>query len=163
MPRAKPKIRRVRRTRSYTVLELASALSIASGTVRRWVRDGMPLIDNGRPKLVNGAEFLAWHNARQTARKVKCGPRQMYCCKCRDARTFMPGSSLIIYRNEKSATVKARCIACGTAMNRHCSRQNAVEWVDLPRLAKGQKPHLIVSPNPLVNADFGAPSKAKVG
>lgn len=162
-PRASPDIRRIRRTRSYTAPELALVLGVATGTVRRWVREGMPLIDKERPKLVNGAEFLAWHNARRRERKIKCGPRQMYCCRCRDARTFMPGSAVIIHRNEISATVKALCIACGTAMNRHCTRQNAVDWIDLSRPPKGQMPRLMASPNPLVNVNLGALSEAKVG
>jgi hypothetical protein len=158
----KPNTRRIRRSISYTVPELASALGIAIGTIRRWVRLGMPLVDKERPKLVNGAEFLAWHNARCAARKSKCGPRQMYCFRCRDARDLMPGSALIIHRNEKCSSIKGLCISCGTPMNRHCSRQNAVSWIPLSRPLKGQKLHLLVSPTRLVNDAFGAPLEAGV-
>src|SRR6187401_1806311 len=111
MMRASPDVRRVRLARCYTVPELAAVLDISVGTARRWVRDGMPLIDRECPKLVQGGEFLTWFKLRRNARKVRCGPQQMYCCKCRDARQIMPGSAVIIHRNEKSASVKARCIA----------------------------------------------------
>jgi hypothetical protein len=146
------------------VPELAAVLGVAVGTVRRWVRvGGIPLIDSERPKLINGGEFLIWYKAREQGRKVRCGPRQMYCCKCRDARDILPGSAIVIHRNEKSATVKALCVACGTTMNRHCSRQNAAEWAKLARPPKGHQPRLIASTNALVNDAFEAPYASETG
>ena len=155
--------RRIKSGRTYTAPELAATLGVATGTVRRWVRAGMPLIDGERPKLIHGGEFLTWHKAKRKARKVKCGPFQMYCCKCRAPRQMMPGSAVVIHRNEKSATVKALCAECGTAMNRHCSKENATEWVDSTRPAKGQKPRLMASTNPLVIVASGASTVTKAG
>lgn len=155
--------RRIKSGRAYTVTELAAAMRVATGTVRRWVRDGMPLIDNERPKLIHGGEFLAWHKAKCEARKVKCGPFQMYCCKCRAPRQLLPGSAVVIHRNEKSATVKALCIECSTAMNRHCSKENATEWINSARPSKGHKPSLMASTNPLVIVAAGTSTARKAG
>jgi hypothetical protein len=155
--------RRIKSGRTYTAPELAVALGVATGTVRRWVRDGLPLIDSERPKLIHGGEFLTWHKAKQKARKIKCGPFQMYCCKCRAPRQLMLGSAVVIHRNEKSATVKALCAECGTAMNRHSSKENATEWVDAARPAKGQKLSLVASPKPLVIVASGTPTAKKAG
>lgn len=163
MMRARADVRRIRRTLCYTIPELAAALSVSVGTARRWVRDGMPLIDGERPRLVQGAEFLVWFKGRGLKRTVRCGPRQMYCCRCRDARTIMPGSAIVIHHNEKSASVKALCIQCGATMNRHCSRQNASEWLDPVRSSQGHKPRLLASPNTLVNDTPVTPPDAKAG
>lgn len=125
MGRYRADVRRISRVICYTIPELAEVTGVSVGTGRRWVREGMPLIDGEWPRLVRGREFLSWFKVRRSARKVRCGQREMYCCKCRDARQIMPGSVVIIHRNIKSATVKARCITCGTVMNRHCSSSDA--------------------------------------
>ena len=163
MKRTRLDVRRIRRTRCYTIPELAAVLRVSIGTARRWVREGMPLIDGEWPRLMQGGEFLEWFKARRDARKVKCGPRQMYCCRCRDARTIMPGSAVVIHRNEKTASVKALCVCCGAGMNRHCSKQNAAEWLDPARSSQGLQPRLLASTKPLVNDTMGDSPETKAG
>lgn len=161
MRRSPPDVRRVKRARCYTMPELAAVLTVSIGTARRWVREGMPLIDREWPRLVNGGEFISWFKERRNARKVRCGPREMYCCRCRDARPIMPGSAIVIQRNEKSSSVRALCILCAATMNRHCSKENAAQWLDPARPLQGHKPRLLVSPKSLVEDSSSAGRNAK--
>jgi hypothetical protein len=153
----------MRQKQTYTVPEIAVALRVSVGTVRRWIRLGLPSIDDQRPKLVHGASLRQWLLDRREKRTVKCGPRQMYCCKCRDACEMLPGSAVVIHRNAKSASIKGLCIQCGTAMFRHCSKQDAASWIETRGPNTGHQPRLIASANPLVNDAFAEQAKANPG
>ncbi len=163
MKRSRPDIRVIKRSRSYTVPELASLFGIRVGTVRRWIRRGLPVIDDQRPKLIHGKQLRQWLIAQRTERRIKCGPREMYCCKCRDAREMMPGSAVVTFRNEKSASIKAQCIECGTSMFRQSSRADAAHWIDTESPKKGHKPRLVASNNPLTNDTFSRSTKSNSG
>jgi hypothetical protein len=159
MARTRIDHRRLKRSRTYTVLEAAQALRATIGTVRRWVRQGLPLIDETRPYLIHGKVMHDWMNERAKARKVQCGPRQIFCCKCQDARDILPGSAVIIHRNETKASVRALCQVCGTKMFRHCSKASADDWLTMQRPISGQALTLIASSNPLPNDHLCGPNE----
>lgn len=149
MARTRIDRRRLKRTQTYTVPEAAASIGVSIGTVRRWVREGLPLIDDKRPQLIHGGAMREWLANKALARKVRCGPRQIYCCKCRDARDILPGSAVIIHRNEKAATVRALCIECGANMFRHCSKIDASIWMTAQHPLSRQTLTLIASRKPL--------------
>ena len=153
MARARIDHRRLKRTQTYTVPEAAIALRVSIGTVRRWIRDGLPLLDCIRPSLIHGKLLRDWLSAKAKARQVQCGPRQIYCCKCRDARDFLLGSAVIIHRNEKAASVRALCAECGTMMYRHCSKANADNWLSCTRPLARQTLTLVASNETRLNDD----------
>jgi hypothetical protein len=154
MVRARIDHRRLKRSQTYTVPEAAIAVRVSIGTVRRWVRQGLPLIDSNRPSLIHGKALHDWLHTKAKARKVKCGPRQIFCCKCQNARDFLPGSAVLIHRNEMAASVRALCVECGTTMYRHCSKANADDWLSCPRPLAGQTLTLIASNKSLHNDHF---------
>lgn len=162
MVRKKIDCRRLKKSQTYTVPEAAQAVSVSIGTVRRWVRQGLPLIDENRPYLIHGKVMHDWLGAKAKARKVQCGPRQIYCCKCRDARDILPGSAIIIQRNETKASVRALCHVCGNKMFRHCSKANADAWLTFQRPLAGHALTLIASNATLPNDHLGAPQEKKV-
>ena len=44
--------RKVKKHRSYTVDEVARLLSVHKGTVRRWTKNGLKVLDDQRPLLI---------------------------------------------------------------------------------------------------------------
>ena len=66
----------------YTVEETARCLSIARGTVRRWLKQGLTAIDGGKPALIRGSDLRAYLNAKARP-KQSCPPGQCYCVKCK--------------------------------------------------------------------------------
>lgn len=163
MKRSRPDIRLIKQARSYSVLELASLFGVRVETVRRWMKQGLPTIDNHRPKLIHGAQLREWLIAKRSKRRIKCGPKQMYCCKCRDAREMLPGSAVVTFRNEKSASIKAQCIVCGTSMFRQSSKADAAKWIEPESPKKGHKPRLVASNNPLTNDSFSHSANSNSG
>lgn len=116
--RGRPDLRRVRSQTTYTAQEAADILGVAVGTVRRWLRDGLPALDERRPVLVFGKDLKTWLGKRSTARKRKCRPDEMYCLRCRAPRKPCAGTVQILLRNRKTLLIKGRCNQCNAEMNR---------------------------------------------
>jgi len=53
--------------RNYTVSEVATLYGISKATVRRWIRLGLPVIDDMRPILILGCDLLDYiHRQRRS-------------------------------------------------------------------------------------------------
>ena len=83
MSKHHPSHRLVKTHRNYTVDDIASLLGIHRNTVRRWLSDGLPVIDNKRPTLVLGADLAEFLKERRTKNKRPCKPGEIYCVRCR--------------------------------------------------------------------------------
>lgn len=71
---------------SYSVQEVAELYGLHKNAVLRWIKDGLPIIDQRKPYLIYGADFADYLDGRQKKRKHKCGSDEFYCCKCRAPR-----------------------------------------------------------------------------
>ncbi len=129
----KPDMRRIRPSKAYLLPEIAASLNRSNATVRRWFRDGLPALDGRRPPLVLGSDLKAWLKAKWSARKQKCQPDELFCCKCRKPRKPGPGSVRIVPNNEKTVSVKAECGMCGTRMTKIGSRAKTAEIEEIFR------------------------------
>jgi excisionase family DNA binding protein len=89
--RRKPSGHRAKIHRSYTVDEVARLLGVAKGTVRRWIKAGLPVLADRKPALILGEDLVQFLASRKAPRK-KCSPAECYCVKCRD-RGSRPGLS----------------------------------------------------------------------
>ena len=112
----RPDFRRIRPSKTYTLPEIASSLDRSIATVRGWIRDGLPTLDDDAPPLVIGADLKSWLQTKWSARKHKCSPGELYCCACRRPRKTRPGSVAVVSRNAKTSSITARCEGCGTRM-----------------------------------------------
>jgi hypothetical protein len=111
-------LRKIRRNQCYTIPEVGRLLSVSTGTVRSWLRRGLPSLQGERPILVPGDGLRSWLIAQRQARKRKCQPNELYCCRCRVPSKSKPGSVLITPRNAKTLAISAICRTCDTKMNR---------------------------------------------
>lgn len=121
----KPDFRKIRPTHTYTVPELASSLGKSISTVRRWCRDGLPVLDQRRPVLIDGVAAKGWLKTRWGAKKATLGSDEARCMRCRVPRAFVQGSKSFHPLNQKTGIVKGRCAVCGSRMNKFQSIKTA--------------------------------------
>ncbi len=112
--------RRVKTHRNYEIAELAKLLGVSRSTVRNWIKSGLPVISDKRPRLIVGEDFRRWSKAARAARKSKCRPGEMYCFKCRQPRKPALGMVDFAQRTEILGLLSALCEACERPMFRAC-------------------------------------------
>lgn len=152
--RGRPDLRRVRGQTTYTAQEAAALIGVAIGTIRTWLRDGLPALDDGRPTLIFGADLKSWLSERQAARKCKCGPDEMYCLRCRAPRKPVSGTVNIIPRNQKTVRVSGRCVQCEAKMNRGGSVAKLHEIIDAFGITTMCQESLVGSDTPLLKRNL---------
>ena len=114
--RANP--RRAKLHRSYSVEEAARVLGVHKGTVRNWIKKGLPTVERTRPILMVGSELRTWLENPRKAAKRPCKPGTIYCFKCDAPRAPALGMAEYIPMNAKSGNLKAMCEQCETFMHR---------------------------------------------
>jgi len=90
----KPNWRCIKCHRNYTVDDVARELGVAKGTVRRWIKNGLPAISDKRPTLILGADLIEFHK-RRAKPKHKSNRDQCYCFKCHVPR--IPAWNIVDY------------------------------------------------------------------
>lgn len=147
----KPDLRKIRITKIYTVDQIAIALDRSVGTVRMWIRDGLPVLDGRKPALIEGAAIKSWLKNRWESKKQKCSPSEFYCCKCRKPRVPRRSSVSIYPRNIKTLNIKALCGQCGTRMNKGAAFADLGQLQAQFQLLAQQEEHLSEYDDPGVN------------
>lgn len=107
--------------RNYTVEEVADLYGVFKGTVRAWIKAGLPVLNDKRPMLILGSDLVTFHQARRTKNKQQCKPGEMYCVCCRAPRK--PAGNMVDYRiiTDKIGNLEAICPDCDKIMNRRVS------------------------------------------
>ena len=149
--KGKPDLRCIHQNRCYSVQEGASLLGVSVGTFRSWIRKGLPILQDIRPILVPGDGLKAWLKARTKARKCRCQPDELYCCRCRSPQKAKPGSVELIPKNGKTVAIRALCNSCGTKMNKAGSLAKVLEIETAFGLNTHRQENLEVCENPAVN------------
>jgi excisionase family DNA binding protein len=122
MARHRPARRRIKIHYSYTVDQAARTVGVGKATVRRWIKAGLPVIDNRKPALIRGADLLQFLNARAKP-KQPCPPGQCYCVKCRTARPPAMDMAEFVQLTPTNGNLRGLCPTCGTIMHRRTSLQ----------------------------------------
>lgn len=107
--------------RSYTVDEVGRCLDTHRNTVRSWLRQGLPKIDDRRPILIRGADLRAFLTQRRKAAKVTCPPGHIYCFRCRAPRQPAEKMADYVGRPGKPGDLTAICPNCTGLMKRKTS------------------------------------------
>jgi hypothetical protein len=118
----RPDWRRIKSLRSYTVEEAATALKIHRNTVRYWIKNGLPVLTDQRPHLIQGGELVSFLKQRRQRRRQRCGPAQLFCLKCR--RPQAPAGDMVEHRpsGPKHSVLIGICPTCETLMYRFVSK-----------------------------------------
>lgn len=106
---------------TYTVEEAARLFGNHRNTVRNWIRDGLSVLDDGRPVLILGAELRAYLERKRDKAKCPCPPGFLYCVRCRAARRPAGGMADYLPVTASSGNLRGICPNCETLMNRRVS------------------------------------------
>ena len=141
--------------RNYTVEEIALLYSVHKNTVRLWLKDGLPAIDQRRPILISGADLRRYWQNKWVSRKRKCQPYEMYCMRCRIPQR--PAENMADYEplNLDNGRLIGLCPGCGGIINKFVKSTRLDELRDQLDITQTQPlKHISESDNPLVNSDF---------
>ena len=155
MGKRNPNPRLVKIHRNYTVEEAARLLNVHKNTVRQWIKQGLPTIDDKRPMLILGPDLHTFLQTKRSKNKQPCKPGEIYCLRCRTPKS--PAENMADYHphTEKLGNLFGICPDCGAGMNRR---------VNLAKLSKIRGKlditipedlrHIVDSRQPSVNSDF---------
>lgn len=100
------------------ICNLFNDLGLHPQTVRKWIKDGLPTIDQGKPILIYGNNLIEWMKKRNSSNKCSTELDQMFCMKCQDARHVFQ-RQIAIDQNGRFLKVKGICRSCKTTMNKN--------------------------------------------
>lgn len=109
--------RGIRLHRNYTVDEAARATGVCRGTVRRWLKSGLPAVRDQKPLLILGSDLIDFLKARR-APKRKCRLHECFCFACREPRAPAFGEVEFHPLTPSSGNMRALCEACATVMHK---------------------------------------------
>ena len=136
----RPSHRALRAARSYTLEEAAAALGVSLGTIRNWVRKGLPIMKAQRPFLVLGEDLKIFVQAETGKRRATLQPTELYCLTCKAPRTPMGMMVDCIAQTPTTARLMGLCEVCGGTCNRMISRAKINPYREIFALAeKGGK------------------------
>jgi len=124
------KTRSIKANKSYQVDELADTAGVSIGTVRNWIRAGMPLLDESRPMMIMGFQALEFLMTRQTNGKRPLQVGEFYCLRCKAPRAPMGAMADYVPTSETGGRLKALCGTCECQCNRN------IRGIDLPEIRK---------------------------
>ncbi len=108
---------------AYSLKQIADLYKINIRTVRRWIKEGLLIVEEIYPYLVKGSELKRFLDNKQQNRKTKLLAGEFYCVKCQQARkplnniVSLKYSGKTIGRGIKDFTIQACCEVCGTKLN----------------------------------------------
>ena len=134
-----PNPRRIKIHRNHTVEGAAYRLAVRKNTVRRWIKDGLPIVGGRGKTLILGHELRTFLEARRAKGKRPCPPGHLYCLKCRATREPAPGLTEYETITPTSGNLKALCPVCTTMMNRR------IKWGDLDKFSDKRRSQVSAS------------------
>lgn len=136
----RPSPRVLRAARSYTLEEAASALGVSVGTIRNWVKKGLPVMKAQRPFLMLGDDLKTFLQAQTGKRRSALQPTELYCLTCKAPRKPMGMMVDCIPQTPTTARLVGLCDACGGTCNRMISQAKIDPFREIFALAvKGGK------------------------
>lgn len=156
MAKRYPNPQRVKKHRSYEIVEAADTLGVHRHTVRRWIKDqGLEAIADRKPFLIRGVALQEFLTEKRSLRRVICPPGHLYCLRCRKPRKPAGGIAEYAPVTGTSGRLMAFCEACETTMYRNirqCDLPVFQRFVEV--LLSGAEPDIGDTAIPFLNGDF---------
>lgn len=116
----RPTSRRVKRHRNYTVDDVARITGVCKGSVRRWLKAGLPALSDRRPILILAEDLVAFLDGRRRD-PIRCKPHECYCFSCRRPRAAAFNAVEVVPLSPTSGNLRALCETCLTLMHKRIS------------------------------------------
>jgi excisionase family DNA binding protein len=113
--------RLVKTHRSYTVDEVARLLSVCKGTVRRWIKNGLPVMQDKKPIMIRGADLKQFLKS-QSKPKQECALDECRCFKCKGIRKVAFGEAEIIFDQSPAPNMHGLCSVCAEDIYKRISK-----------------------------------------
>lgn len=110
--------RHLRSAQTYTVPELAQRLGCSIGTVRNWLKRGLPAMTTQRPTLILGGDAKEFLADRKAKAKRPLGPDELYCLSCKAPRKPFAGLVQLDQSPGTAARITGFCEVCETVCSR---------------------------------------------
>ena len=122
------KVRHIKSHRCYTVAQAADCVGVTEQTIRRWGRQGLRVMSEGRPSLILGAD-LKLHIENMRATKRPPVPKGQFRCR-RCGKISPPALGYAEYHplSVKHGLLKAFCGACEAGVTRIVSSVELPVW-----------------------------------
>ena len=151
--RPNPKLAKTHR--NYSVDDAATLCGVHRNTVRQWIKNGLPCIDDQRPMLILGQHLADHIRAQRKKHKRPCAPGQIYCMRCREPR--LPAGLAVSYipRTPTNGDLAGLCGTCNSRMFRRVSLAKLAQVCGTVRLALSDaQGHIAEAADPTDNCDF---------
>jgi Helix-turn-helix domain len=122
-PRKKLRIASIKSASVMTISEIARALGRSTGTVRDWIRKGLPVLNEERPTVIRGVDLKGWLAERQRRRRVDLAPHEFMCLHCKAARAPLGGLVDACFQNSRNLRLQALCSVCDAPTHRFAAAE----------------------------------------
>ncbi|MGH1467078.1 MAG: helix-turn-helix domain-containing protein [Cognatishimia sp.] len=119
--------RSIRANRSYTVTEAAKTCNITKWTVRNWIKQGLPCIDDVRPYLITGEALRSFLRERKAKTQCSLKADEIYCTSCKSAVAPL-GGGIEVKTYGKRLAVRGICPRCEAICSRFVSAAQIIEF-----------------------------------
>ena len=106
--------------RSYTVNEAARLTGSCKGTVRRWIKNGLPALQSQKPIIIKGADLREYLKGKSKP-KQKCALDECHCFKCKSNQKLAFGEAEIVFDKSPAPNMRGLCGTCSTLMHKRIS------------------------------------------
>ena len=146
MPRhLNPRLAKIHR--SYTVEDIARTWGLHRNTVRQWLKQGLPTIDQKRPLLILGTALAEFIEAKRRSRRTSLVPGELYCVRCHAARQPLGNIANFVPLSVATGNLVGQCPDCARSMCRRVNRARIDEVRGgLTITVADAPPHLIDNP-----------------
>ena len=127
---------------------------MAPGTVRAWLKQGLPCVRDTYPAIIRGADLLDFIQQRAKDRKKPCGPGRLFCFSCKEPKR--PAGDEVEFQEDGPVlgTIIGLCPDCTTIMRRRSSRSRLQAAIgDLCLIQQPRQTDLSQSSNSSSNPD----------
>ena len=156
-----PNPRLVKLHRNYSVEDISRLFSLHKNTVRNWLKQGLPTIDDQRPTLVLGQELSRFVRERRQKAKQSCGPGRIFCIACRAPKIPAGKMADCIASGPLAGSLCGICPDCGRLIYRriNLAKIDAIRG-ELEIAFTQPRPRLGETAAPSVNCDSGEKAQA---
>ena len=113
---------------AYEVSEAANALGVSVGTIRNWVKDGLPIMASKKPYLISGAELRDYLRNKSLAAKRPLEADELNCFACRAGRKPLAMAVDCFPNTANTSRLVGECEQCGSVANRFISNARREEF-----------------------------------